>query len=345
MTNNPWIAPPGLEGVVVAETAISDVDGAAGRLTYRGRPIEEIVRGYRFEELVPWLVTGEDATLPSCPVRPLPAQLWPRDPMAALAAILLFLAPEWPVSLPKGLELIIGLPEMFGRIVGDSGDWPTFESSRGPAERYLTLVTGKAPSAVQIRALNAYWVMAAEHSLNASTFAVRIAASTGAQLPVALAAGVAVLSGPLHGGAPEGVLSLLEEVARRPADLRDILADKLRRGERLMGFGHRVYRRLDPRARALRGVFLELAGSEPWADLALRTEKAAQSLLAERHPERVLATNVEFYAAAVLKAVGIPSELCPPTFALARMAGWTAHWWEQAREGRLIRPLGRYRLS
>ncbi len=344
MRETPWVAPPGLEGVVVADTAISDVDGAGGRLTYRGQPIGDVVRNFRFEELVPWLVDGVRRPNVQPLVLSLPLEPWPRDPMAALAVILLHLGDTWPDDLDEGCAMICGLPVMFGRVVGTDGD-SVWDSTAGVAEQYLTLITGKKPASVQVRALDAYWVMAAEHSLNASTFAVRIAASTGARLPLALAAGVAVLSGPLHGGAPEGVLELLDAVAERSDCPEAILEEKLQRGERLMGFGHRVYRSVDPRAQALREVFLDLVGTEPWADLAVRTEQAALRLLAERHPERVLATNVEFYAAAVFKAVGIPRLLCPPTFALARMAGWTAHWSEQHREGRLIRPLARFRTS
>lgn len=342
MSQTPWIAPPGLEGVVVADTSIADVDGAAGRLTYRGRSIEEVVRDFRFEELVPWLVTGRRSAPLRPDIRPLPAGPWPARPMAALGAVLLQLEAEWPDDVEAACRLIVGLPIMFGRVVG-KGSLPGGDGRSSVAGQYLALVTGRVPTPAQVRALDAYWVMAAEHSLNASTFAVRIAASTGARLPLALAAGVGVLSGPLHGGAPEGVLDLLDQVARRPDDPEAVVRAKLDAGERLMGFGHRVYRTVDPRARALRDVFQELAGEEPWAALAARTEAAALRLLGERHPERPLATNVEFYAAAVLKAVGIPRELCPATFALARTAGWTAHWWEQRREGRLIRPLGRYR--
>ncbi|MCL8207615.1 MAG: citrate synthase/methylcitrate synthase [Actinomycetia bacterium] len=341
MPTQTWTAPPGLEGVVVTETALSDVDGATGRLTYRGRPIEEVVQTFRFETLVPWLVTGTMRDLGGPAWRELPDRPWPARPMAALAAVLLHLDDAWPDDVESACRLVLGLPVMFGRAV--SGGRRCDDPDAPVAARYLALVTGRTPTPTHVRALDAYWVMAAEHSLNASTFAVRVAASTGARLPLALAAGVGVLSGPRHGGAPEGVLTLLEEIGRQPDDPEAVLRAKLDAGERLMGFGHRVYRAVDPRARALRAVFEQLAGEDPWARLAARTEEAALRLLAERHPERPLATNVEFYAAAVLKALGIPRALCPPTFALGRMAGWTAHWWEERRRGRLIRPLARYR--
>lgn len=339
MTNGGAVTevPAGLEGVVVAHTAISDVDGTAGRLTYRGRDIEEVVSGFAWEDLVPWLA-GERATALHGPAA--------RDidgPMAAMVRVVLdegrdVNSDDWQDAYAFIRRVP---PAVASALVGarrSDGD----EEGLTIAGRYLARLTGRRPTALEAAALNAYWVMAAEHSLNASTFAVRIAASTGAGLPLALAAGVAVLAGPLHGGAPTDVLDLLDEARRHPDDLAAWIDAKLDRRERLPGFGHRVYRALDPRARALKTWYAQLAREREAVAFAARVEEAVLRALRARHPERVLATNVEYYAGVVLDALGIPRMWCPPTFACARLAGWTAHYYEQRRQNRLIRPLARY---
>ncbi len=329
------VVPSGLDGVIVTETAISDIDGEQGRLSYRGHAIEEVVAEFRWDDVVRFLVEPERLSGHA------PAH--EDAPMALLVDTLL--AEAEGRDLADGevlLQYVLDVPERFARRLGPgyAGKLPD-ELLR--AGRYLAELRGELPSALHAAALDAYWVMAAEHSLNASTFAVRIAASTGARLPLALAAGVAVLSGPLHGGAPTDVLDLLEEAASYPGTPAALIQARLDAGIRIPGFGHRVYRTEDPRARALRGRFLELSEADARAARARELETAALAALGKRHPERVLATNVEFYAAVVLDALGIPRNWCPPTFAAGRLAGWTAHYVEQRAEGRLIRPLARYR--
>jgi citrate synthase len=190
-----------------------------------------------------------------------------------------------------------------------------------------------------VQAIDRYWVSAAEHGANASTFTARVVCSTGADCGAAMSAAVGALSGPLHGGAPTRVLKMLDEVAEH-GDAAGYVTELLDRGERLMGFGHRVYRAEDPRARVLRATAREL--ESPRVEVAEALEQAALAELAERHPERVLATNVEFWSAVVLDIAEIPPPLFPAMFASARVAGWSAHIVEQKRSGRLIRPSARY---
>src|SRR3954452_5045488 len=205
-------------------------------------------------------------------------------------------------------------------------------------ERFLIRWRGEADPK-HVKAVDAYWISAAEHGANASTFTARIVASTGADAAAALSAAVGALSGPLHGGAPSRVLHMLDDV-ERSGDAETYVKAVLDRGERLMGFGHRVYRAEDPRARVLRRTAREL-GSER-LEVAEKLEEAALAELRGRHPERVLATNVEFWSAVVLDYSGVPPELFTPMFACARVAGWSAHVLEQKREGRLIRPTAAY---
>ena len=187
--------------------------------------------------------------------------------------------------------------------------------------------------------IDAYWIAAAEHGMNASTFTARVVTSTGADISAALSAAVGALSGPLHGGAPSRVLSMLDAV-EQSGDAEAWVKDWLDRGERLMGFGHRVYRAEDPRARVLRRTAREIGA--PRLEAAERLEQAALAELQARKPDRVLATNVEFWSAVVLDFAGVPPELFTPLFSCARVGGWAAHILEQKREGRLIRPTARY---
>jgi citrate synthase len=192
---------------------------------------------------------------------------------------------------------------------------------------------------VHVRAVDAYWVTAAEHGVNASTFTARVVASTGADVAACLSSAVGALSGPLHGGAPARVIQMLDEVERDGSPDRWVTR-ALDRGDRLMGFGHRVYRAEDPRARVLRRIARELGS--PRYDVAEALERAALEELAARRPDRALRTNVEFWSAVVLDHAHVPPHLLTPMFACARLAGWSAHILEQKRSGRLIRPSARY---
>jgi citrate synthase len=205
-------------------------------------------------------------------------------------------------------------------------------------ERFLIRWRGEADPK-HVKAIDAYWISAAEHGMNASTFTARVVASTGADVAAALSAGVGALSGPLHGGAPSRVLTMLDEVSAE-GDAERWVKRALDSGERLMGFGHRVYRAEDPRASVLRRTAREIGA--PRLEVAENLEQAALAELKARKPDRVLATNVEFWSAVVLDYADVPPELFTPMFSCARVAGWAAHILEQKREGRLIRPSARY---
>ena len=190
-----------------------------------------------------------------------------------------------------------------------------------------------------MRAIDTYWICTDEHGLNASTFTARVVASTGADCGAALSSAVGALSGPLHGGAPAYVKPMLEEAAAL-GDAERWVQEALASGKRIMGFGHRVYRAEDPRSRILKRVAKELGAEN--IDVAEELERVALAALQERHPDRVLATNVEYYSAIVLDVAEIPPPLAPAMFACSRVAGWSAHILEQKRTGRLFRPAARY---
>src|SRR5262249_6430180 len=191
------------------------------------------------------------------------------------------------------------------------------------------------------RALDAYFIVGAEHGLNASTFACRVITSTRSDLASGVTGAIGCLKGPLHGGAPSEGVNQLHEIGS-PERAEQWVRDAVARGDRIMGFGHRVYRAYDPRAAALREVAEGMASVADWLKLAVQVEDVVLRVLAELKPHRVIKTNVEYYAAAVLQGVGLPPALFPATFALARHAGWTAHAIEQAAANRLIRPDMRY---
>ena len=205
-------------------------------------------------------------------------------------------------------------------------------------ERFLIRWRGEADPD-HVKAIDAYWISAAEHGMNASTFTARVITSTGADVAAALSGAVGALSGPLHGGAPSRVLSMLDGVEEK-GDAEAWVKDALDRGDRLMGFGHRVYRAEDPRARVLRETAREIGA--PRLEAAEALEEAALAELKARKPDRVLATNVEFWSAVVLDFADVPPNLFTPLFASARVGGWAAHILEQKREARLIRPTAKY---
>ncbi|MBB6733279.1 citrate synthase/methylcitrate synthase [Cohnella zeiphila] len=352
----------GLEGVVAAETDIGLVDGAQGRLVYRGYAARELAIRYGFEEAAYLLWYGElperkqleelreklaAGRVLTPDLRRLLDAMPPNTPlMNVLEAAVAALTDEttaWPPTVEQAIRLTGLLPVIIAYRHHQSNGtaWPEETQEKEHAAHYLYLLTGRPAQPAHVRALSAYLVLAMEHGLNASTFAARVVASTESDLHSAVAAAIGAMKGPLHGGAPAGVVRLLEEIGTKER-AETALREKLERGERLMGFGHRVYKTLDPRAEALRAVAAELAGDDPWLDLARHAELVAVRLLEEYKPGRKLRTNVEFYAAAVMRAVRMPAELFTPTFTAARVVGWTAHVLEQAGHNRIFRPQSVY---
>jgi citrate synthase len=340
---------PGLEGVVAFETEIAEPDREGGSLRYRGVDIEELVGRVPFEKV--WGLLVDESLEPGLPASycelPIRTGGYMSDIQAGLAA----LSGRW------GLRQLIDIDEQGARddlarlsaatlslaaqsARGEQEPVPEARVHEGEtaAERFLLTWRGEVDER-HAKAIDTYWICTAEHGLNASTFTARVVASTGADCGAVLAAAVGALSGPLHGGAPARVLPMLDAVAEQ-GDAERWVRDALGRGERIMGFGHRVYRAEDPRARLLRQTARELGS--PRVEVAEALEKAALAALAERHPERVLATNVEFWSAVVLDVAEVPPPLAPAMFACSRTAGWSAHVLEQKRTGRLIRPSARY---
>ena len=348
----------GLEGVVAFATEIAEPDRDGGALRYRGDDLRELAGVVPFERVWGLLVDGRpDRELAPAGTHPLAFRTG--DPRVDVQAAIAALAPEWgfpPLTdvspevardqlartASATLSFVAQAARREGSGLGGGGRPPVpqarIDEGRTLAERFLIRWRGEAdPDAV--RAIDAYWTTAAEHGMNASTFAARVVASTGADVAAALSAAVGALSGPLHGGAPARVLRMLDDVERE-GDAERYVHGVLDRGERIMGFGHRVYRAEDPRARALRAVAEELGS--PRVAVALELERAALDALAAAKPDRVLATNVEFWSAVVLDHARVPQELFLPLFVCARTAGWSAHVLEQRRTGRLLRPSAHY---
>jgi citrate synthase len=342
---------PGLEGVVAFETEIAEPDKDGGSLRYRGVDIEDLAGRVNFGNVWGLLVDGRfDPGLPAA--EPFPIPVHSGDIRVDVQAALAMLAPVW------GLKPLLDITDEEARgglaraavmalsFVAQSArglDRPMvpqreIDKAENVVERFMIRWQGE-PDPKHVKAVDAYWTSAAEHGMNASTFTARVIASTGADVAAALSGAVGAMSGPLHGGAPSRVLHMIEEI-ERTGDAAGYVRDTLDRGERLMGFGHRVYRAEDPRARVLRRTAREL--DAPRFEVAEALEKAALEELRSRRPDRVLATNVEFWAAIILDFAEVPPEMFTSMFTCARTAGWSAHILEQKRTGRLVRPSARY---
>jgi citrate synthase len=342
---------PGLEGVIAFETEIAEPDRAGGALRYRGVDIEDLVGRVPFENVWGLLVDGAfEPGLP--PAEPFPIPVHSGDVRVDVQSALAMLAPAWgfrPLldisdeqcreDLARAAVMALSFVAQSARGIGlPMVPQREIDKARTIVERFMIRWRGE-PDPQHVRAVDAYFTSAAEHGMNASTFTARVVASTGADVAAALSAAVGAMSGPLHGGAPSRVLAMIEEI-ERTGDADGYVRGVLDRHERLMGFGHRVYRAEDPRARTLRRIAREL--DAPRYQVAEAFEKAALAQLTERRPERVLATNVEFWAAIVLDFAEVPAHMFTSMFTCARTAGWSAHILEQKRYGRLVRPSAKY---
>jgi len=351
----------GLEDVVAVETRLSSVEGEAGELTIAGFLVEELARRASFEEVLYLLWNDE---LPDAErLADLRERLTGRRevPRATLELLRSVAAEKVPVmdalrmaagTVRTGADdeeafvLVSCLPTIvaaYWRMLG--GEEPVApDPELGHAANYLYMLTGDVPGGEFARALETYLGAVSDHGMNASTFVARAIVSTRSDFVSAVAGAIGALKGPLHGGAPGPALDLVFEIGeagRAEAYLRE----KLGRSERLMGFGHRIYRVRDPRADVLASAAERLYttdGDKELYDLALDVEKTALRLLAEYKPGRNLQTNVEFYTALLLHGLKLPTELFTPTFAMGRVAGWTAHCFEQRALDRLIRPQSEY---
>ncbi len=324
-----------LEGVVATSTRLSHVDGEAGRLTIAGYAVEDLAPHARFEEVAYLLLYGRlpepselvRFTQDLAARRALPPAGWEVLRAAAAAQ-----------ALPMDALRMVAALASLGR-------------QEDPAEDALTAIAS-FPTSVgaywrlrsRARALETYLNTVCDHGLNASTFAARVIISTRSDVISAITGAVGALKGPLHGGAPAPALDMVFEIGT-PERAETVIGAKLDRGERLMGFGHRIYRVRDPRADVLAQAaqrFYASGGDQRLYHLAQQVEATALRLLRERKPERRLDTNVEFYTALLLHGLGFPAALFTPTFAVGRVVGWSAHCLEQLRDGRLIRPQSVY---
>jgi citrate synthase len=349
-------AAPGLENVVAAQTVLSHTDGAAGRLVVRGHdlaslanwPFEKVL-ALLWRDLAPEQMGEEEirAVLGharGCAFKLLGPLLSGTDHLSQVEALRLLLstcADE--ENGPHHVLAVAAVPVFSAAIArrrkGQSPVAP--DATLSLSADFLRMVNGATAAPEKVSALDTYLVTVADHGLNASTFTARIIASTKAGLFSSVIGALCALKGPLHGGAPGPILDMLDAIGEERR-IHTWLVDALSRDERLMGFGHRIYRVRDPRADVLKGAVAKLRDNGGRIHFAEAVEKEALALLAGKKPLRRLQTNVEFYTALVLEALGFPRDSFTNVFAAGRMAGWTAHVLEQERIGRLIRPQSRY---
>ncbi|OJY51692.1 MULTISPECIES: citrate synthase 2 [unclassified Pseudonocardia] len=341
----------GLEGHVAFRTQIAEPDKDGGALRYRGVDIEDLVGRVTFGNVWALLVDGRFGPgLP--PADPFPIPVHTGDVRVDVQAALAMLAPYWgyrPLldisdsdardNLARASVMALSYVAQSARGIGvPAVPQKRIDESTTITERFMTRWRGE-PDPAHVKAVDAYWVSAAEHGMNASTFTARVIASTGADVAASLSGAIGAMSGPLHGGAPARVLPMLTET-ERTEDPTALVKGILDRKEKLMGFGHRVYRAEDPRARVLRRTCQELKA--PRYEVAVALEQAALAELRERRPDHPIETNVEFWAAVILDFAEVPPHMMPAMFTSARTAGWSAHIMEQKRENKLVRPSAQY---
>ncbi len=349
----------GLDDVIAAETALSEVDGLNGRLVICGHELQTLAGQCSWEAVLSLLLAGlSDMSEANIRARLAPARIEVFHQLAHLDGDLLRLSNTEGLRalmarLPDGEDVdtamllaaapAVFVPALVRRKAGFAAIPPSLE--HGHAEDMLAMLRGAMPTPAETAALDAYLVTVSDHGLNASTFAARVVASTRAGYTSAVLAALGALKGPLHGGAPGPVLDMLDAVGK-PERAREVLAADLAAGNRLMGFGHRIYRVRDPRADALKSALQHLGaaggGNTERLALAETVEREALALLRQKKPDRPLETNVEFFTALLLEALGFPREAFTGVFAAGRVGGWLAHAHEQVAKGRLIRPQSRY---
>jgi citrate synthase len=342
---------PGLEGVVAFETEIAEPDKEGGALRYRGVDIEDLVGHVSFGDA--WGLLVDNSFDPGlAPAEPYVLPVHSGDVRVDVQSALPIIAPSYgmrpllDISDEQAREDLARTSVTALSFVAQSArglglpmvPQERINEARTITERFMVRWRGD-PDPKHVRAIDAYWVSAAEHGMNASTFTARVIASTGADVAASISGAIGAMSGPLHGGAPARVLPMIEKV-EQIGDARKVVTDILDHHERLMGFGHRVYRAEDPRARVLRRTAKELGATR--YDAAKALEDAALAELRERRPDRPIETNVEFWAAVILDFAEVPPHMMPAMFTCARTAGWSAHILEQKRTGRLVRPSAHY---
>ncbi|MCL7424445.1 citrate synthase/methylcitrate synthase [Streptomyces sp. YS415] len=366
-------APRGLAGVVVTDTAIGDVRGLEGFYHYRQYSAVELAQTRGFEDVWHLLVHGElpDAeraaafAAETAALRRLPdevravlpavaeasASAGGSGPLAGMRTALSLLGavrgfrPVYDIGADErrrdALAAAAAVPTLLTALyrLGEGLEPVEPREDLPYAANYLYMLTGSVPDPVRVRAVEQYLISTIDHGFNASTFTARVIASTGADVAACLVGAVGALSGPLHGGAPSRALDTLDAIGT-PERIDPWIRERVLAGDRIMGFGHAVYRTEDPRSRMLRETAQRFGG--PRVDFAVEVERQVESILAELKPGRELHTNVEFYAGVVMELCGLPREMFTPTFAAARVVGWSANILEQAEDPKIIRPAARY---
>ncbi|WP_181348502.1 citrate/2-methylcitrate synthase [Thalassobacillus sp. CUG 92003] len=353
---------PGLKDVVAIETKLSNVEGEEGRLQYRRHNVKELADRYTFEEVAYYLLNGH---LPSKEeyyefdqslrkhrnlsdasfnlLKQLPEHLSMMGVMRTMVSSLEIASSKWPYEKQSAIQLIAKLPTIIThRVDMLNGHQPINpRNDLTHVENFLYMIAGHEKSNDEVKMLETYLILTMEHGLNASTFAARVTASTQSDFHSAITSAIGAMKGPLHGGAPSGVIDLLDEIATKDNAV-NIIKRKLTNGERIMGFGHRVYQTQDPRAETLKNMLTQMEHTPDWVDLALHVETETINLLKEYKPDKHLYTNVEYYAAAVLKSLQIQPDMFTALFSSSRIVGWSAHILEQAENNTIFRPLAKY---
>ncbi|UOQ93483.1 citrate/2-methylcitrate synthase [Halobacillus shinanisalinarum] len=355
---------PGLKGVTAVETELSDIDGKTGRLYYRHQSVEEIVGARGFEEVCYFLLEGEfpdsrelqwmkellvkERSIDN-ELKAWIEQLTNKQSIVATIRSAISCLDrskdQWPIQTSEAIRLIAKLPTVVAYSYRSKMNLKPVEplNELDHVENFLYMLFGTRKTREEVRALEAYMVLTAEHGMNASTFASRVVISTGSDLYSAVIAAIGALKGPLHGGAPTGVLDYIEDVKHQPVE--EVIRKKLTNHEKVMGFGHRVYKAKDPRAEALKAQLMKIEPKPNWVDFTLKVESETVNWLDELKPGRKLYANVEFYAAALMKAIEIPADLFTPIFCSSRIVGWSAHIMEQSRNNTIFRPAAKYKKS
>ncbi len=352
----------GLKGIIAAETSIGHVDGEKGQLIYRGYDIQEVMEQSTFEQTAYLLWHGhfpneqeldsltaslkENRNLPSYMIdliMSLPKDL---DLMNVLRTVISAegrASYQWKPTIEQAIRLTAIAPTIIAYRKRFMENKPLVrpDSSLNHVENYLYMLNGMVPLPAHTNALEAYMILTMEHGMNASTFAARVTASTESDIVSAVTSAIGTMKGPLHGGAPAGVIALLNEV-HAAGNIEETLRKKILSGEKLMGFGHRIYKVHDPRSTALKSKLKQFAGDDEWLDLSMQVEDIGVKVLKELKPGRALYTNVEFYAAGIMKALNMNEELFTPTFSASRFVGWTAHVLEQSENNVIFRPQSHY---
>ncbi|MFK4227136.1 citrate synthase/methylcitrate synthase [Streptomyces sp. NPDC019890] len=369
-TTAPLGVPRGLAGVVVTDTALGDVRGREGFYHYRQYSAVELAQSSGFEDVWHLMFHGrlpDAAERAAFMAHTASLRRLPDDVRDALPAIARSGAPSGPLAGLRTALSLLGASAGLRPVYDLDGDRRTADALAAcaavptlltalyrlgqglePVEprddlpcaaNYLYMLTGSEPEPARARAVEQYLISTVDHGFNASTFTARVVASTGADMAACLVAAVGALSGPLHGGAPSRALDTLDAIGT-PDRIEPWIRERVLAGDRIMGFGHPVYRTEDPRSRMLRGIAESFGG--PLVEFAVEVEQRVEAILAELKPGRELHTNVEFYAGVVMELCGLPREMFTPTFCAARVVGWSANILEQAADSKIIRPAARY---